>query len=959
MKFANPLFLWALPILLLGGAALFMASRRMGARKLAEFGPADRLSRILRSVNPRARLVKFAMVTAGLALLAVAAARPMVGPRGTDAEQTGTEFFIVLDVSKSMLVRDAEPNRLEAVKASLLEWLKTRRGDRIGLIVMAGDAFVQAPLTNDYTALREVLDQSGPQSLSRGGTNIAGAIEIAASAFAKTEVKQKAIIIVSDGENLEGNAIEAATKAHTTQNISIFTVGVGSEDGGPVPEFTRGKKQDFSKPPAAFVKDEYGVQARSRLDERALRSIATAGGGRFIRFQPDGDIWNALYTQSIQPLARRMETVDLSNYDDLFQIPLIVAILLLAAEMAVSTRLRQPLKPTPAVTLPEAGSAAPATKMKSSPPARGRGFSASASLLAFVFTLATLHGAPEVLSIADAEKMIRDGKADEVAKTLWMTAQQHPEDPYPLYNYGIAAYASGKFNEAIYAFSEVSSCRDEKLRALALTQLGNAQYRLGKNLLKNKNGEGAIIAWERAVEFYDASLKQRKDSVSEHNLAIARNGLEETLIAEGEKALGRGKQTQELNQRASSLTSAFDKFEKALAFSPDNTVAKLKSDEARRLLSETLRDQARELKAKAENIDAAKDKSGEKQKANLKASELYEQAVTIDPNNKELAAEFAEFKKTVANDFVERAEANIAEAAALDEKKGPREPKLMMKEKRLSEAIANTDKALAYDPDNAKAKELKAAALQDLEKTLLEAGDSKKDKGDETSAAGKAEVAAKQYQGALEAFQKADAINPDNATTKAKLAEAQSKLAAELAKVAASEIEKAADALGKASADTAKKPSDPAAAESAGADPSSGAKPDPSKLQSAIGHLEKAAQSAGQSEALDAGKNNASALQKKATEQLDTLRSELDAATAKAGEPGSKGEGDQPGDANGGEGEAGGEGDSTNPPMDGSQTVGPRLGGSGAPLNFSDIRGGSEQEGQFGDKSKKENIRDW
>ena len=420
MKFIHPLCLWLIPALLAGAFALSLLARRVAARKLAGFGPADRLPRILRTLDHRAKAWKFWLVVAALCLLAVVAARPMLGPRSQDAEQSGAEFFIILDVSKSMLVRDVPPNRLEAVKSSLSEWIKTRHGDRIGLILMSGDAFVQAPLTNDYTALREVLAQSGPGSLSRGGTNLAGAIQIAATAFSKSEVKNKAIVIISDGDNLEGNPTEAARLARSSDKITMFTVGVGTEDGGPVPEIRRNQAEDFKRPPHGYVKDEYGVQARSRLDERTLRAVAASGGGRYFRFTPGDDVWNLLYTQSLRPLSRSMETVDLKDYDDLFQIPLLAALLLLAWEMAISSRLKNPPNPKSAVSLPDPGSAPSAMKMKSPPRAQAP----AAALLLVLFALApSLRASPEVLSIGQAEKLVKEGKSVEADKARWAEAE--------------------------------------------------------------------------------------------------------------------------------------------------------------------------------------------------------------------------------------------------------------------------------------------------------------------------------------------------------------------------------------------------------------------------------------------------------------------------------------------------------------------------------------------------------
>jgi Mg-chelatase subunit ChlD len=362
MRFAYPLLLLLVPAIAAGGVALYRHAKTRAQRKLARFSPVSRLPNMLRSVDYRAKARKAALLTAALCLLAVAIARPLWGPRPDSEEQTGAEFFIVLDVSKSMLVRDVPPNRLEAVKASLAKWLKTRRGDRIGLILMAGDAFVQAPLTNDYTALREVLEQSGPASISLGGTNIPNAVKVAVKAMEASGVKHKAVVLVSDGENLEGHAAGDIEQARAVNKITFFTIGVGTLEGGKVPE--KDSKPDFSKPPKAYVKDDYGVTAHSRLDERTLRAIATNGGGRYFSFTPEGDVWNALYVQGLAPLAKRTDTFNIQQYNELFQIPLFLAIALLVLEMAISTRHKKPARPRSIVTLPEPATAPTAAHMR-------------------------------------------------------------------------------------------------------------------------------------------------------------------------------------------------------------------------------------------------------------------------------------------------------------------------------------------------------------------------------------------------------------------------------------------------------------------------------------------------------------------------------------------------------------------------------------------------------------------
>ena len=969
MKFANPHALWLIPCLLVFGFALFRWSRRIARKKLASFGPPERLPRILRSVDGRAAARKFWLAVCALCLVAVSIARPVLPPRSNEGKQTGVEFFIILDVSKSMLVRDVEPNRLEAVKESLLKWLKTRAGDRIGLILMAGDSFVQAPLTHDLTALRGVLAQSGPASISRGGTHIAGAIETAANALEKSGAKNKIAVLISDGGSTEGQAMEAMQKARASSKLTLYTVGVGTAVGGPVPTApAKGKSEDFSKPPpGGYVSDEYGKRAASRLDERSLRLLAGAGGGRYFAFDPEGEVWNRLYTQALQPYARQMDASNLKDYRDLFQFPLLAAIVLLAYRAALSTRLKNPPRPKLAVTLPEEGAAPTAAKMKG-PARRSRPSVAAALILVACFLASgTGHAAPGTLTAAEAEKMVKDGKAAEAAKSLWDAAQKDPENYYLIYNFGIASYAMSNFSDAVNAFSEAALSKDETLHAMALTQLGNAQYRMGQALKKSGNAAGTIISWERADEYYESSLAERGDSTSRHNLGIARVELEGILIETGSRALKEGSASPQLGGRIALFGSALEKFEKAAALNPSNKATAVNVEGTRKLLSESLAEQARLNRAEAVKASADPKKAPLQAELNVRASQNYERAVELAPENKPLAAEYAEFKKTVANEFSDNAEAILKQAADLPTQKN--ESNLIKQENLLNQAVSRSGQALAFDENNERAKGILAKAQSELEKTLEARGDLFKESGDKAAAnsaaaaqaqksaddagkdkeaagqgresANQAKLASSQYGKAADDYRKALGLSPDNAGIQSKLEDVEGKLAAALSKAAEGEIN---------SAD-----SSPASNQNtpSGAKPDEGEKPGADQLQSAIGHLEKAVAMLDQAEALAPGKNEAAALGEKAAAKLAAKRGELDKAQGKNQE----GTGKDPA----GKGEKGQKGEDSKKPGEG-----PPAGETDVaievnnPLNFSEIRDtGSEKHGQFIDKTKKERIRDW
>ena len=318
--FADEMWLWAIPALLILGGLLWMVSLWVGRRRLARF-ISPKIAAKAASPARRRRLLEFCVTLAVLLLLAVALARPLTGPRSGTAERSGIDLVIALDISKSMLVEDVEPSRLGAVKKELREWLKTSAGDRIGVVPFAGDAFVIAPLTFDYQSVDFVLKEVGPHSISAGGTNIATAIETAAMLLKKDRNNARVILLISDGENLDGDAVAAARKAYDEDRITILTVGVGTLQGGKVPMSDYAKYENLppeKRPKLGFVKNEYGT------------------GGRYYLFAPGADTFRALQKQSLLPLAQRSRArhLDVSDYFEWFQIPLACAILLMAAGSA-------------------------------------------------------------------------------------------------------------------------------------------------------------------------------------------------------------------------------------------------------------------------------------------------------------------------------------------------------------------------------------------------------------------------------------------------------------------------------------------------------------------------------------------------------------------------------------------------------------------------------------------------
>ncbi|MDL1897803.1 VWA domain-containing protein [Anaerolineae bacterium CFX7] len=287
MSFALPQFLY-LAIILIPLAILFLAWAERARRKaLHKIGQPRLVARLAALVNTRGRMVKYALWVGGLALLLVALARPQWGETKTSAPQQGVQVMVALDVSKSMLAEDVKPNRLTRAKMEIGDLMNRLKGDEIGLVPFSGASFILFPLTSDYNTARSFLDTARPGIVSRGGTAIGDAIRTAMTGFDPKRNSQKVIVVVTDGEDTESNALQAAQDAAKNGAI-IYTIGFGSAQGALIPKFDENGNQ------IGYVTDAAGNQVRSDLNEDALREIASATGGRYFPATANGSELDAL-----------------------------------------------------------------------------------------------------------------------------------------------------------------------------------------------------------------------------------------------------------------------------------------------------------------------------------------------------------------------------------------------------------------------------------------------------------------------------------------------------------------------------------------------------------------------------------------------------------------------------------------------------------------------------------------
>ena len=330
MNFGAPQFLYALATL----PALIVFARWALARRAASvqrIGDPVLVERLSEAASRKMRILRLVLWFVGVALIIVALARPQWGSDIEIVEQRGVQVMVALDISRSMLAQDVKPTRLGRAKLEISDLISRLDGDEVGIVLFSGASFIQFPLTSDYATARTYLNHASPDSITRQGTVIAEAIEAAMAGFSHQRAGQKIIVIMTDGENHEGDPITAAQQA-AGEGVVIYTVGFGSPDGEPLPEY------DEQGNITGYRRDTQGRVITSKLDEGALRQIAENGGGRYFRAAESGAIAGLVdQIQSFQDESLQSEFNQ--RKVERFQLFLLVGLLSLALAEALTDRL--------------------------------------------------------------------------------------------------------------------------------------------------------------------------------------------------------------------------------------------------------------------------------------------------------------------------------------------------------------------------------------------------------------------------------------------------------------------------------------------------------------------------------------------------------------------------------------------------------------------------------------------
>jgi len=329
-KFANPEYLnllYLVPIVIV----LFVYYLKRKKAKLLLFAEQKMHDVLFAQKSFVKESVKFGITLTAISLLILAVARPQMGTKLEEVKQIGIDVFILLDVSMSMKAEDLKPNRLEKAKNEISTLIRKLEGDRLGLIIFAGEAYVQFPLTTDYSAANLFLSSVDVNSIPQPGTAIASAINLAVKSFEEKSTTKKAIVVITDGEDHEGD-LSSAVKNATDNGVLIYAIGMGSPSGSPIPVY------DERGNAIGFKQDNQGAPVLTRLDENTLQQISSEGGGKYFLSSISGNELDLIYKALASIEKKEYGSKRITDYDDKFYYFLIPALLLLIAEVFITEK---------------------------------------------------------------------------------------------------------------------------------------------------------------------------------------------------------------------------------------------------------------------------------------------------------------------------------------------------------------------------------------------------------------------------------------------------------------------------------------------------------------------------------------------------------------------------------------------------------------------------------------------
>ena len=485
MTFAYPnnlLWLWlTVPFAVLLIFALYRRKKILRA-----FAAGSLWKELSGSMNRRMLNMKYILLLLVFILSIIALARPQWGFELQEVRRKGVDILLAVDVSKSMLTEDVAPNRLERTKLAVRDLVEDLQGDRVGLIAFAGDAFTVCPLTSDYGGVMLSLEGLGIQSIPRGGTHVSSAIEEAGRVYSKRDIRHKTLVILTDGDNLEGDPVSAAEKARDN-GIKIYTVGIGTREGEliRVPDGRGGHE---------FLKDRSGNFVKSRLNESLLQELALSTGGLYVRASGARFGLDVIYEREIAKLEKtEFDTQMKRRYFERFQWPLGAAVIILILMMSLPVRR----------TMQRRAAGKEAVKFF--------------SFLFFLFSFLALYMSMPRPVLAGVSTIVRQGNKfyaqqdyHQAAEKYDQALQKEPESDIINFNAGTAAYQQGAYEQAAEYFQKALLSGDEDFRKKAHYNLGNTFYRMAERAGPD-NPQAAVAPLEKSLIQYKEALKIHPD----------------------------------------------------------------------------------------------------------------------------------------------------------------------------------------------------------------------------------------------------------------------------------------------------------------------------------------------------------------------------------------------------------------------------------------------------------------
>ncbi|MEE2742513.1 MAG: VWA domain-containing protein [Bdellovibrionota bacterium] len=476
MKFANLHYLWFLTIIPLLVVFYIWAFRKK--KKLIELFVSEELKdRLLQGFSPRRQKLKATLLIIAVFFSILALIRPKWGFHWEEVSRRGVDIIVALDVSESMLAKDVSPNRLERAKREIIDLLNMMQGDRIGLVAFAGTSFLQSPLTLDYGAVRIFLDELDTDLIPVPGTAIGEAIKKSTEAFDTKNKKSRVLILITDGEDHLGAPLEMAKKA-SEAGIKIYTIGIGKLEGAPIPDRRRG----------GFKKDSNGNVVLTQLDESTLQKMALNTGGSYVRsITGDLDLEKIYKDITKKVEAKELVSGKRKRFEERFQWPLMMALLILILEVFVKERKKQKTILGP-----------------------------MAILCLFLGTTNPLKAAPWDSKRKTAEEQYEKKNYNGALKDFLEAQVSEPKDLELKYNTANSYYKMKDFEKAHKLFESTAKKGDKDLSARSYYNLGNTSYRMGR--------------LKEAVDFYKKTLELKpKDKDAQFNLDFVRKEIKRRI----------------------------------------------------------------------------------------------------------------------------------------------------------------------------------------------------------------------------------------------------------------------------------------------------------------------------------------------------------------------------------------------------------------------------------------------